>query len=397
MSKTKFDVEHVLKLEAVFQNSLTGFIIIDKTGNIETINNTLAKKLQVSAQDLEGKKVDRLLNNENKSLFNEYLYYSIQQQQANKEPNTFELKINSQPGTNKYLKLVLSGTIIRDELYFVGVVKDITPEKELENKLNEKEQQKEHYKNSMEKEMAIADLKTQFVSMASHEFRSPIAGMLSSVNLIEKYIHTANKEWNQFTYKSHIEKHINVIRKALGNLQSILNEFLSMGKLDSGNLKAYVQTFNLKEFLNNYEEQVKQILKPQQPLEFHCNNCDLEIHTDKNFLHNILNNLISNAMKYSPKAKPINVNVKADKNIVKLTVEDQGKGIPKDQQSKVFDHFYRAGNVQNYSGTGLGLTITKKYVDLMHGKIYFESEEGKGSTFFVSFPVSLKSNKTKKT
>ncbi len=389
MSKTQFDIEHVLKLEAVFQNPLAGFIIMDKSAKIESVNKILAREIKKEPGELEGQSLYKLLNNENKTIIEDYLHYCIHQKQEQEPPETIGIKIHIPEKKDKYIKLVFFGTQINNQLYFIGIVKDITPEKKLESKLKEEEKRKEQYKENLEKEKAVADLKTRFVSMASHEFRSPIAGMLTSVNLMEKYIHSAHKEWEKFTYRNHIEKHIHVLRKALGNLQYILNEFLSMGKLDSGKLKVHIQTFNLGEFLKNYENQVEEILKPEQALTFHCKNCDIDVQLDKNFLHNILNNLISNAMKYSAKDTSIDVSfLVSDENIL-LIVEDEGKGIPEKHQARIFDHFYRADNVKNYNGTGLGLTITKKYVELMHGNINFESEEGKGTKFIITFPLNL--------
>ena len=284
------------------------------------------------------------------------------------------------------MELGISETRIQNKLFFIGIIKDITPEKTLQQKIEQQRIEKEKMQTRLEKEQELNDLKNRFVSMASHEFRAPLAGLLSSVNLIERYTNSARKEWEAFRYHTHINKHLDLLKRALHNLQGILNEFLSVGQLEAGKLKSHPQTFKLDKFLKLHREQVLEIINPPQKLDYQCVDCNLEVHMDKNFLHNILNNLISNAKKYSPDNSTIKVKLHVKGDILYIAVEDQGKGIPKDQQSRIFDHFFRAENVANLQGTGLGLTITRKYVELMHGKLSFESQENNGSVFYVELP-----------
>jgi len=142
----------------------------------------------------------------------------------------------------------------------------------------------------------------------------------------------------------------------------------------------------LGDFFHTHKEQVNEIITPPQQLNYNCNRCNIKVEMDKTFLHNILNNLISNASKYSPKDTTINLKAHTKNNKLFITVKDQGMGIPTGQQSKIFDHFFRADNVANLQGTGLGLTITKKYVQLMNGQLTFESQENKGTQFNVELP-----------
>ncbi|HKK58700.1 MAG TPA: PAS domain-containing sensor histidine kinase [Salinivirga sp.] len=385
MSKTKFDIEHVLKLEAVFNNPIAGLNILNKNGDIESINQAMADELGESQNSLEGTSIKKFLNKKSKELLSEYMQHSAEKPEDEKQ-ETIELQINRPEKSDRHIELALSDTYIRKELFFIGVVKDITPEKALQKKLEEQKAEKEKIKANLEKEQAISELKNRFVSMASHEFRAPLAGLLSSVNLIDRYITNSKNHWEKFPYHTHIEKHLKILKKALHNLQSILNEFLSIGKLEAGKLESQTQIFHLGDFFHTHKEQVNEIITPPQQLNYNCNRCNIKVEMDKTFLHNILNNLISNASKYSPKDTTINLKAHTKNNKLFITVKDQGMGIPTGQQSKIFDHFFRADNVANLQGTGLGLTITKKYVQLMNGQLTFESQENKGTQFNVELP-----------
>ncbi len=385
MSQTQFDIEHVLKLEAVFNNPLAGLIILNKKGEIESINQTMAKELGKPVSKLEGTLIQKFVKDENKEMLRDYLDYCINRDKDD-EPESIELKIQKAQKNARHIELAISETYIRKELFFIGVVKDITPEKTLHRKLEEQKAEKNIIKANLEKEQALSELRNRFVSMASHEFRAPLAGLLSSVNLIERYINSNKNKWQNFPYHLHIEKHLKTLKQALRNLQGILNEFLSLGKLEEGKLESHAQTFHLGEFFQNHKEQVHEIISPPQKIIYQCSHCNEKVHMDKNFLHNILSNLISNASKYSPDNSEIRLQAYIKNNKLYISVKDQGKGIPKNQQKQIFDHFFRAENVKNHQGTGLGLTITKKYVELMNGVISFKSEENKGTKFNVELP-----------
>lgn len=249
---------------------------------------------------------------------------------------------------------------------------------ELENEVHERKKAEEETQRSLEKERDLNELKTKFVSIASHEFRTPLSTVLSSASLIDQY--------NQKGEPDKVAKHVQRIKSSVNHLTAILNDFLSLGKLEEGKIDIIKEPLNLTEFLQEVSEEFT-TLKNGQQLEINCDSTGIKIATDLRILRNILINLISNASKYSEENKNIYLDCFVKSNQLTFSVRDEGIGIPKDDQKHMFDRFYRASNAGNVQGTGLGLNIVKRYVELLNGTITFKSEYGKGSTFIFSIPV----------
>ena len=220
-------------------------------------------------------------------------------------------------------------------------------------------------------------MKTRFVSMASHEFRTPLSAILSSLSLIDTYC----TEEQQEKRKKHIER----IKSSVRNLTAILNDFLLLDKAEQGKLEINKEWFDLPEFARDIIEEVNGILKTGQQIEFQQTG-DREILQDKKILKNIFLNLLSNAIKYSPEEKIIHFSIEIKQKTVFVKIKDEGIGIPEQEQQNLFGKFYRASNVNNIQGTGLGLNIVKRYVELLDGTITFTSKQGFGTTFIVEFP-----------
>ena len=256
----------------------------------------------------------------------------------------------------------------KGELFKIfGVLKDITSQKESEKQLEE----------ALNKEKELGVLKSRFVSMASHEFRTPLSSILSSAELLGMYI-----EARKF---DKTDKNINRIKNSVRNLTGILNDFLSLEKLEAGKVEVQTTTINLAEYLEELSEEIKPILRPNQKLLLETHQ-QTAIETDPYLLKNILINLISNAIKYSPKGQDVTLEIiKAKKQLI-FKIIDRGIGIPPEDKQHMFTRFFRASNVETIKGTGLGLTIVKRYLDLVGGDMGFESKYGKGSTFFFNLP-----------
>ncbi|MGM0479182.1 MAG: PAS domain-containing sensor histidine kinase [Bacteroidota bacterium] len=251
------------------------------------------------------------------------------------------------------------------------VEKNITDQKRMEQKLE----------LNLEKERELNEMKSRFVSMASHEFRTPLTTINSSAGLILKY--------NERSKPEKIDKHISRIKSAVRNLTSILNDFLSLEKLESGKINPVLKDSELVEVLNETCEDLSEVKKKGQQINYNGPD-SLQVHSDPQLIKNIILNLLSNAIKYSPEGAEIDVSVTEVAEHVDLAVRDRGIGIPESDQSRMFDRFFRAGNVTNIEGTGLGLNIVGRYLNLIGGKISFESIEGKGTTFTVNFPKNIK-------
>lgn len=235
------------------------------------------------------------------------------------------------------------------------------------------------------KERELSELKTQFISTASHEFRAPLSVILSSASLIEK-LNAPDKGERRL---AHLEK----IKSNVRYLVNILNDFLSVTKLDEGETKASPEYFDLLHFSKSLVQKVKTSKKKGQSIILECEKAELETFLDPKLMHLVLSNLLNNAIKYSEEGQPITLKIEDSDHKVRIWVTDQGIGVPEDDQQHLFQRFFRAKNSVNIAGTGLGLHIVKTYVELMSGQIDFESKENHGSTFKLEFPKNTEQMK----
>lgn len=246
---------------------------------------------------------------------------------------------------------------------------------ELEMKIQERTQE---LADALAREKELSQVKSSFVTLTAHEFRTPMSVILSSVGLIEQYTQTNQQDKRQ--------SHLNAIRHSIKNLVNLLDDFLSVGMLEEGKVPVEYDSLQLNDFLQNIAMEVDGLKKDHQHIHVVCKGRK-EAQLDKKILRSILLNLLSNAIKYSD--SDINLTAETAKNRVIITVEDRGIGIPADEQKYVFDKFFRARNVGTTRGAGLGLNIVKLYVDLLGGTIEFISGEDTGSTFILKLPNGI--------
>jgi signal transduction histidine kinase len=233
---------------------------------------------------------------------------------------------------------------------------------------------------ALAKERELNSLKSKFVTMASHEFRTPLSTISSSASLIAKYNHPSDEEKRK--------KHVDRIKSSVNNLTNILNDFLSLSKLEEGITVAQPVELDLPQFAEEVTEEMSTIVKSGQFIDYQHQGGAYTITTDKHLLKNVLINLLSNAIKYSNAGQPIQFTTLVNGQECLISVRDYGIGIPQEEQVHLFSQFFRAHNVTNIQGTGLGLTIVKKYVELLRGTISFSSQEGQGTTFTVRLPLA---------
>jgi signal transduction histidine kinase len=229
-------------------------------------------------------------------------------------------------------------------------------------------------------DMNSIELKRNFVSVASHEIRTPLSSILLSVSLIEKYTQQQQTEL--------IFKQTRKIKNTITNLKSILEDFLSLEKLDTGQVTAAFETFDLAELSNEIIEEMQEMALPDQKLRLICE-VERSVNLDRNLLKNAIINLISNAIKYAgaPVIIELKVYTRPDKTVIRVT--DNGIGIQEVEQANLFRPFYRIHSSGTIPGTGLGLTIVQRYIGLMKGTITFESKPGQKTSFKMVFPAQL--------
>ncbi len=243
--------------------------------------------------------------------------------------------------------------------------------------ISEKKIAETELRATLKKEMELNELKSRFVSMASHEFRTPLSAVLSSAYLLSKYTDADSQPQR--------DKHIQRIVSSVTSLTEILNDFLSVGKIEEGNIMAKFSEYDVKEQMIDLIQEVQHLLRRGQHISYRHNGNNTVVSLDPSMIRHIVINLLSNAVKFSPEQTAIELTTEKKDDIFQLSVKDAGIGIPKDDQAHLFKRFFRSSNVTNIQGTGLGLHIVSKYTELMNGNIECESEEGIGTKFTIKF------------
>jgi two-component system sensor kinase FixL len=249
---------------------------------------------------------------------------------------------------------------------FAKITRDITDQKKHEQDMI----------STLVREKELNEMKSRFVTLASHEFKTPLSVILSSVSLIEKYPETDQQDKRL--------KHIHRIKSNVNNLKQILNDFLSLEKLEGGIVQNCPTETDLVHLTREAIQDMENSLKEAQHIQLHTKGSPRFISVDVQLLRNILNNLLSNAIKYSPESTTIDCTLTYQPGAVDIQIRDRGIGIPPEEQQHLFERFFRATNTTGISGTGLGLSIVKRYLDLMGGQIRLSSVSGEGSTFTVT-------------
>jgi PAS domain S-box-containing protein len=416
------DSEAALRLKAIIKTATDGIIIIDDTGIIELVNEAAGRLFGYEEFELVGQNISVLMPNPHRDAHDSYIQNYLQTGIRKIIGIGRDVSGLRKNGDTFPLRLSISEVQLPERVVFTGILHDLTAQKAAEAQIKALNQHLEEEVNrrteelaatinqllnsntklefeiqerkvaeatlrkneldlrkAIEKERELNTLKSRFVSMASHEFRTPLSTILSSADLLEMY--TTEEQQDKRI------KHTTRIKSAVNNLISILNDFLSLSKLEEGKIEISPVEFNLEEFCEEVMDDVQALLKPGQVFQHHGLKSDTIILLDKKMLKNILINLFSNAIKYSEPGKPIDCFVEIKNNELWVSIQDHGIGIPEEEQQHLFTRFFRAHNAENIPGTGLGLNIVKRYIELMNGHINFESILGKGTTFHIHIPL----------
>jgi len=246
----------------------------------------------------------------------------------------------------------------------------------LKEALKKLEESQEELSEALSKEKELSEIKTRFVSMASHEFRTPLSTILSSATLVSKYTSAEENDKR--------ERHVKKIKDSVSHLNNLLEDFLSLGKLEEGKVTVTISSFGVREFIDDIIEEMKVIQKKGQQIICKYGG-EENFTTDKRLLKNILINLFSNAIKFSGENKSIGIDI-TNNGLLSVVLKDEGVGIPEEDQRHLFTTFFRGKNVTNIEGTGLGLPIVKRYVDLLQGNVSLKSVLGEGTIVYLTLP-----------
>lgn len=229
---------------------------------------------------------------------------------------------------------------------------------------------------ALQKERELNELKSRFVSMVSHELRTPMTVIRTSLELLQRYGHLAPEAKRQ--------EYFGLAQSAVVAMNQLIEDVLTIGKAEAGKLELNPVELDLVQFCRGIVQELQ--IGAQQSIQLQAPTTPLMVYLDPQLLRSILTNLLSNAIKYSPNATPIVVRLQGNDTQVSLEIEDQGIGIPRDDQTRLFQLFHRASNTTHIRGTGLGLAVVKQCVAQHEGQVSFRSQEGQGTTFIVRLP-----------
>lgn len=401
-------------LSSLFENATEGIILTDKSAKIILVNPAVEKMFGYQAAELIGQPIEALIPlrfHGNHTKLRDGFYQNPSNRSMGQGRDLFARRKDD---SEFPVEVSLSHYKQRNETFVIAFIVDITTRKEieqnllkqkieleqistdirklnadLESKVEERtqilkealqrlEQSQQELSESLDKERQLNEIKSRFVSMASHEFRTPLSTILSSATLVSKYPST-----EEFDKR---EKHILRIRDSVNHMNELLEDFLSLGKLEEGKVGITISNFSMPFFIDEVVDEMRAHLKPNQDIEMKYSG-DEEFRTDKRMLKNILLNLISNAIKFSPEGRKIYLDASTQSKTLHLSVKDTGVGIPEEDQQFLFDTFFRAKNATNIAGTGLGLPIVKRYVNLLKGDIQLVSVLEEGTTVSIVLPA----------
>lgn len=391
--------------EAIFHEAAIGILVTNAQFNIILSNEFAQTLFGYSEAELLGQNISILIPNHLKGRHEGHLDKLNHQPIARPMGAGLDLKAKRKDESLFPIEISLSHFKENEQMYYIAFVSDVTLKRKVEmelilknqeiNQLNESleeevkartqalqntlaqlEIQTHELENALQKEIELGDLKTRFVSMASHEFRTPLTSILSSAALIEKYT-TDDQQPKR-------EQHIQRIKSSVSHLTEILEEFLAVGKLEAGKVEVRPEDFSVSEFFDDLVSDLAGMKKPGQEIQLSLSDPAARFSTDTSMLRKILLNGLSNAIKFSQ--KNVFLTVQMLDASMQISIEDQGIGISEQDQKHLFERFFRGGNANIIPGTGLGLHIMDRYVRLIQGQLSLTSELDHGTTITYNLP-----------
>jgi PAS domain S-box-containing protein len=396
------------RFESIFNHANEGILIAHANGLIQVVNPRCSDMFGYEGNELVGQKIEVLVPTQVRGRHEGHRQSYHDNPHARPMGKNMVLEGLRKDGTTFPVEISLSHYQEDGVSNVIAFIIDVTERKSQEKKIQEAydalqamnnglerkvldrtmvleealvnlEKSKDELSKALIKERELNELKSRFVSTASHEFRTPLSTILSSIALVEQY--GIKADWEKQV------KHVQRIRQSVGGLTEILEDILSLSKLEEGKIEVQWININIKELVADLLEELQTILKPGQSFDYQFSGLEHWI-GDPKILRNTIMNLISNAIKFSHESKPIGIELYRTKDQLTIVVQDQGLGIPPSEMPHLFQRFHRASNAINIPGTGLGLSIVKRCVELMNGDISVKSQIEKGTTFTIVLKVN---------
>ncbi|MEO8253303.1 MAG: PAS domain-containing sensor histidine kinase [Flavobacterium sp.] len=394
-------MENAALLHALVHNAIDGIITIDDFGTIESINPSACKLFDYAESEVIGNNISMLMLSSDRKSHDHHLENYKTSGQAHIIGTGRELIGCTKAGNQFPFKLGVSEVNYAGRRIYAGFIHDLTQQKADEERLKnyashleelveertkilnktikDLEKAKAKVSVTLEKEKHLSTLKNRFLSMASHEFRTPLSTAHLSASLIEKYAEPLEN--------ANIVRHAGKIINAVNNLTTVLNDFLYIEQLEIGRVQVKMTCFDLVKLAEEITEEMQLLANGEQHIQFTHNGEQKLINLDQNLIKNAIINLITNAIKYSADTCCIEFTTEINDTHCIISIKDEGIGIPEEDKQHLFEPFFRAQNTGNIPGTGLGLNIVARYVDLMKGTISYSSTLNEGTLFTLKFSI----------
>ena len=365
--------ESEARTRSIIDSSLEAIISINTDGIITEWNKHATEMFAFDKNEITGKPFISLLAPQHQQELNEFIQsFSINSYILTKNKR-MELVALRKTGEEFLAELSIVVVTIKGDVFLSVFVRDITIRKKAEEEL----------KIAYTREAELNAMKTRFISMTSHEFRTPLTTIQSTTELLSIHL-----EKQDLIDKERINRYVDRISKEVLRLTALMNDILVIGKIDAGKITYQPVKTDLIALISEILEGGQLIRNDDRHLTLHYTGTNTPVYLDPMLFIHIITNLATNALKYSKGKQSPHIQVTYLTESVIIDVIDYGIGIPKHEQKDLFQSFFRASNVENIQGNGLGLMIVKQFVEIHQGKLIIESDENKGTRFSIEFPYN---------
>jgi two-component system sensor kinase FixL len=372
MNTTQQELETSKRLlEAIVDNLVDGILTFDEKGVIRSVNRAGAYIFGYAADELVGQNIRILIPSLANNASQKELKHLLKQVSGLGD----ELEGLRKDGSIFPMYFATSEVILDHHKVYTAIIQDLTERKFMESQVWEKE----HLNIELEKERELRDLKNRFISMMSHDLKSPLAAIRLANSMLRNYGDRSTPEEKAETYDA--------IDQQVEHLTEMINDVMIISQQDFTGAELDRQIVDLETYCRDIIEELQLAYRMKRTLNFSGTDRRVEARIDVKLMRRALTNLLTNAIKYSPEGTPVNMELAhADCQAI-IKISDQGIGIPLQDLPHLFEPFNRGSNVGAIQGTGLGLAIAKQAVELHGGTINVESELGKGTTFTIILPT----------
>ena len=403
--------ENEFFFNVLFEAVSEGVIVVNENQTIVASNLAAEQMFGYSKNELQNQPLDILIPTNYRAGHGAHFNAFYKKSSTRQMGSNRDLFGSHSNGSDFPVEVGLNPFTIGDKKYVMSIIINITARKEYEAKILElnallegkvskrttelnntvanlkheiekRVKAESKLRKALKKEKELNELKTKFLSLVSHEFKTPLSGMLNAAVLVGKYKKTEMQEKR--------EKHLLTIKNKVHYLDGILNDFLSVERLESGKVNYKFSNFKLSKVVNEVIYNANLMLKSGQHIIYPKNIDSLDLYQDEKILELILSNILNNAIKYSPENTKIDFKINPGSTNIIFEITDQGIDIPPKDQKYIFNRYFRAENALTNQGTGIGLNIVKSHLESLGGTIKFKSIHNEGTTFIVELPLIKK-------